>query len=329
MEFLFDNPLANVPGVIFLIFYALYAVFALVIFGVWKAAIDKTDQLAMPPIPPKIDPYEIAFLRGGINEMARFAAFSLRQKGFLIFQNDGKKSYIHRDQHQNNPKNLPQVEQAALSWFSISREPKELFGHGGLTEILKPFIQTYEANLEQQQFLTDRHTKSRISKARLILLTAILGLGGYKFAAAWLNGYNNVIGIFIIGALATFFAFRISVSPRLTKLGKVYLERLQLAFSQLKTKAQTVYQTAGNQPQAVSGATFAGVDPMLLGVGIFGTTILAGTMYEDYNTAFQRAQQASGSSGCSSACGSSCSTGSGGGSSSCGGGCGGCGGGCS
>jgi uncharacterized protein (TIGR04222 family) len=328
MDFLFDNPLANMPGVTFLIFYVLYSVFALVIFGVWKKSVDQTDQLAIPPIPPNIDPYEIAFLRGGINETARSVTFSLRQKGFLIFQNDDKNSRIHRDQNQNDTSHLSQIEQAALSWFSISREPKDVFRRGGLIEVIKPFAEAYEARLEQQQLLTDSQTKSRISKAKWILLAAIVGLGFYKFIAALLGGYLNFIGIFVVLAFATFFAFAVSKTERLTKLGKAYLERLQLAFSQLKSQAQTAYQNA-EAPRPVAGATFAGVDPMLLGVGVFGATILAGTMYNDYNTAFQRAQNQSGGSSCGSACGSSCSSGSSGdgGSSSCSSGCGGCGGG--
>lgn len=334
MDFLFDNPIANMAGVIFLIFYALFTVFALVVYRVWKAQTDQTDQLAMPPIPSKIDPYEIAFLRGGINELARSVTFSLRQKDFLIFENDGKSSRIHRSQYQNNSTNLLPIEQAARDWFTVSREPKELFQTGGLIDTLQPFAETYEARLEQLQFLHDLAMKRRNSKARMILHAAIAGLGAFKFAVAVLSGYSNVIGIFVIGIAGLIIAFKISKLPRLTKLGKAYLERLQLAFSQLKMPtASAAFQTAAVQPRAVqSGATFTGIDPMLLGVGVFGSAVLAGTIYDDYNTAFQRAQnQASaggcgGSSGCGTSCGSTSSSGDSGGSS-CGGGCGGCGGG--
>src|SRR5215213_10540372 len=122
MDFLFDNPLANMPGVIFLVFYSLFIIFSLVIFGVWKTQADKTASLAIPPIPPNVDPYEIAFLRGGMNEVARAVIFALRQKDFLIFQNDGKNSRIHRNQQQTDRRGLNEMEQDVLKWFGTSRE---------------------------------------------------------------------------------------------------------------------------------------------------------------------------------------------------------------
>ena len=333
MDFLFDNPLANMPGVVFLVFYSLFIIFTLVSFGVWKSQADKTAGLAIPPIPPSIDPYEIAYLRGGMNEVARAVIFALRQKDFLIIQSEGKNSRIHRNQQQTDQRGLNQMEQSVLNWFANSREPKEVFQGYGLLQVLDPYYSVYEARLEQQQFLTDAEMRSRVKRVRNIVLCLILGLGAYKFLVALMNGYSNVAGIVIIGVIAALITFAAAKLPRLTNLGKTYLERLQLAFDKLK------YQTARQLAEpGAAGARFAGVDPLLLGVGVFGGTILAGTVYDDYNHVFQRAQnQAAISSGsCGSGCGTSCSSGSSGSSCSsgdggggCGGGCGGCGGGCS
>lgn len=332
MDFLFDNPLANMPGVTFLIFYSLSAVFTLIIFGIWKTQVDKTVNLPLPPIPANIDPYEIAYLRGGVNEVARAVVFALRQKDFLIIQNDGKDSRIHRNQLQTDTRNLNQMERAVLSWFGGSREPKEVFQSYGLIQVLEPYCDAYESRLEQQQFLTADETRSRVAGARNIVLLLVLGLGAYKFIAALFNGYFNVFGIIAVAVIGTLITFAAARLPRLTKLGKTYLGRLQMAFDKLKYQTQQqIYQPA-DAPKVLPSAQFAGVDPLLLGVGVFGGAVLAGTIYDDYNHAFQRAQNQSsgGSSGCGSACGSSCSSSSGGGDSGgsdgggCGGGCGGC-----
>jgi uncharacterized protein (TIGR04222 family) len=330
MDFLFDNPLANVPGVIFLVLYSLFIVFTLMIYGIWKTQADKTASMPVPPIPPNVDPYEIAYLRGGMNEVARAVIFSLRQKDFLIFQNDGKNSRIHRNQYQTDERGLNQMEQSALDWFKYSREPKEIFDSYGLLQVLDPYYEIYASRLEQQQLLTDAATRSRIKTARNIALLAILGLGAYKFLAAMLNGYRNVLGIVVLALISTVIAFFISRVPRLTALGRTYLERLQIAFDRLKYQSERQIVQSAN----ASTAQFAGVDPLLLGVGVFGGAILAGTVYDDYNQAFQRAQhEASASSGSGgSSCGSSCSSssgdgGGGDGGGGCGGGCGGCGGG--
>jgi uncharacterized protein (TIGR04222 family) len=334
MDFLFDNPLANMPGAVFLIFYSLSAIFTLVIFGIWKTQVDKTANLPLPPIPANIDPYEIAYLRGGVNEVARAVVFALRQKDFLIIQNDGKNSRIHRNQLQNDTRNLNQMERAVLNWFGGSREPKEIFQSYGLIQVLVPYCDVYESRLEQQQFLNDGETRSRVARARNIVLLLVLGLGAYKFIAALINGYSNVFGIIAVAIVAALITYGVARLPRLTKLGKTYLERLQMAFDKLKYQTQPIRQPSGDAANVLPAAQFAGVDPLLLGVGVFGGAVLAGTIYDDYNQAFRRAQNQpadSGSSGCGSACGSSCSSSSGGdsGGGSDGGGCGGCGGGCS
>jgi uncharacterized protein (TIGR04222 family) len=329
MDFLFDNPLANMPGVIFLVFYSLFIIFTLVIFGIWKTQADKTANLPVPPIPPNIDPYEIAYLRGGVNEVARAVVFALRQKDFLIIETDGKTSRIHRNQYQTETQNLSPMEHFALNWFAGAREPKEIFQSYGLLQILEPYCDAFEARLEQQHLLTDGGMRSRIKGVRNIVLLLVVGLGAYKFLAAILNGYRNVLGIVVIALISTFIIFAVSKISRLTALGRTYLERLQIAFDKLQY--QTERQMAQKNAPAV--AQFAAVDPLLLGVGVFGGAILAGTVYDDYNQAFQRAQNQTASGGsCGSSCGSSCSSSSGGdgggdGGGGCGGGCGGCGGG--
>ncbi|MDQ3799773.1 MAG: TIGR04222 domain-containing membrane protein [Acidobacteriota bacterium] len=334
MDFLFDNPLANMPGTIFLIFYSLFAILSLIIFGIWKTQADKTANLPIPPIPANIDPYEIAYLRGGMNEVARAVVFALRQKDFLIIQNDGKDSRIHRNQLQADPRSLNQMERDVLNWFGSSREPKEVFQSHGLIRVLEPYSSVYESRLEQQQFLIDDETRDSVARGRNIVLLFVLGLGAYKFIAAITNGYFNVIGILVVAIIATLITFGVARLPRLSRLGKTYLERLQMAFDNLKYQTLPIRQSSSDAANVLPGARFAGVDPLLLGVGVFGGAVLAGTIYDDYNQAFQRAQnQAPGSSsGCGSACGSSCSSsssGGDGGGDGGGGGCGGCGGGCS
>lgn len=188
----------------------------------------------------------------------------------------------------------------------------------------------YQARLESQQLLTGEDMRIRLKPWKLGAYLLILVLCFYKLIAALLNGYTNVIFLVIFGIAGVLLTKFVSNLPRLTKLGKQHLERLQLAFDSLKTKTQTVNQFAG-QPQNSVQPAFAGVDPLLLGVGVFGGAFLAGTAYDSYNQAFQRAQNQTAAGSCGSGCGTSCS--SDGGSSSCsggsscgGGGCGGCGG---
>jgi hypothetical protein len=182
--------------------------------------------------------------------------------------------------------------------------------------------------------LTSDEDRAALNPVKWTVYSVILGLGAYKLFAAIAHGNFNVILLVIFTLAGLAIAKAVSNLPRVTKLGKAYLERLQAAFDSLKYTSQRAY-IASNQPKTAPQTSFAGVDPLLLSVGVFGAGILAGTVFDGYNQAIQRAQSASvaGGSSCSSGCGScssggggsSCSSGDGG--SSCGGGCGGCGGG--
>ena len=332
MNWLFDNPLANLPGPYFLVFYGFVIAAAIIAFKIVKSKLDFTGKMPLPPIPVEPDPFEIAYLRGGANELARAATFALTQKGLIEISQNGKDIWIQQTA-KANPLRLNPIERAVFNYYSEPRKPKELFQKSGLKEILQPFASTYEARLAAQHFLIDGATKSLIGKYSLTFAAAVAGLGGYKVIAALLNGYSNVWYLIVIGAIGSFVLLAMSNAPRLTEHGKKHLERLQLAFEKFRYASIPKNQIQNQQ----TATTFASVDPLLLTVGIFGTAALAGTAYDDYNRAFhksQNAQSSSGGSSCGSGCGtssdsSSCSSGGDGGSG-CSSGCGGgCGGGCS
>ena len=333
MEILIDNPLATMYGPYFLIFFGFIIFFAVVILGLVKSQFDRTDRIAVPSIPPNLDPYEIAYLRGGINEVVRSVIFSLTQKGFLEIDNTAAQHVVRKTQNSPNPSNLLPIEQFSLSWIGTSREPSEMFSSYGLGVMLEQYEKAFRARLEQQQMLTGEQDRAILKPVKWSVYILILSLGGYKLLASIAHGYYNIIFLIIFIVAGLLIARAVARLPRLTKLGKAYLERLQTAFDNLKYTSQAAY-IPSNEPRIAPQTSFAGVDPLLLSVGVFGSGILVGTVFDSYNQAFQRAQnnQAVSGSSCGAGCGSSCSSSSGSGSScssgsSCGGGCGGCGGG--
>ncbi len=327
MDFLFDNPLANMYGPYFLVFYILFIISTVIGYRLLKSRLDKTAHFAIPPIPYNPDPFEIAFLRGGANELARTVVFSLAQKNLLKFAGNDKTSQISPTGIQFDLRTLSPIERTALGWFGTTRDTKEMFHlKNGLSQSLKPYYETFQTRLEMQNSFPDEEMKKRNKRLMLQAFLIFGGLGAYKFIAALSSGFSNIIGIVFITIIGMLVLGLAAKMPRLTKLGKTYLERLQMAFDKinLSNHNKTSVQTS------IPSATFAVVDPFLLSVGVFGGMALTGTIYDDYNRTFEKAQsQASVSSGVyGSGCGSSSCT-SGGGSSCGGGGCGGCGGGCS
>lgn len=320
MDILLDNPLSTMYGPYFLIFYGFFIFFVLVSLGFAKIRIDRTDELPMPPVPNEVDPYEIAFLRGGANESARAVVFSLVQKNFAEIEIEGKNAVIKRINRQTSASGLPPNEKLALDWLGSSRETGEFFAANGLNARLEEHARTFQARLEARQMLYDDDMKNRLAKLKWAATAAIFILGAYKIFAAVAHDNYNFFGIIVLAFIGIIIAFAVGKPPRITKLGTAFLDRLQLAFGNLKYQAQAPY-IAGQKVQTAPQQTFPGVDPLLLSIGVFGSGILAGTVFDNYNEAFRRAQQQSAASSCGSSCGSSCSSGDGGG------GCGGCGGG--
>jgi uncharacterized protein (TIGR04222 family) len=324
MNFLFDNPLANMPGGWFLLLYGTIIVITAISIKVYKPNLDWTSKLPIPLVPQNPNPFELAFLRGGDNEFVRTLIFSLVQKGFLEINSQGKKSFIKLTVSQPNWTTLSPLERSVLPCFQTSRETTELFAKEGLTEILKPYTLTYDQQLARLNFITPTDVAT---KTRLISLLAWGGtslLGIYKLCGAILHGRKNFGFLIFFVIVSTVIFYVLSKTSRLSLLGKKYVNQIQQAFENLKTTVQRNISTDNNENYGLNT-----VDPFLLSVGVFGVGALSGTLYNDYQQTFQRANVTGGSS-CGSGCASSCSSGSSGdGGGGCGGGGGGCGGGCS
>ena len=83
MNWFLHNSIADLYGPYFLLFYAATIVtLVLASFRSVRRA-DRTIELDLPKITSKVDPYEIAYLRGGENEVARVAIASLIQHGLF------------------------------------------------------------------------------------------------------------------------------------------------------------------------------------------------------------------------------------------------------
>lgn len=323
MNFLFDNPITNMPGPIFLVLYGSVIFFSAIAFYLFKTTLDWTDKQPSPIIPHQPDPFEIAYLRGGENELARSVIFSLTQKGFLKITTDGKKSFISYADNQPNWTTLPQIERTALTWFQSIRETGEVFGNFGLTGILKPFAVIFDQKIKQENLLTPDDVKVKARTYSLLIFVLIALLGGYKLISAIIHGRSNFIFLIIFTVIAFVAFWFLGKVKRLSKKGTKYVESLQDAFSKLRENPTYFYKN----PMPNSPA-FNSVDPLLLAMGVFGTSALIGNGYSDFEQAFHRSSSGYyGGGSCGSSCGSSCSSGGDGGSSCGGGGCGGCGGG--
>ena len=124
MNWLMDNPIAELHGPAFLVLYAV-----VVTLIIWHARWslrrdDSTEGLDLLPIPSKPDPHAIAYLRGGANELTRLVVFDLLRRGFL--QAAGTKQ-IERAPDPPPEGVLSRLDRGVLAFFAVARNRKSFF----------------------------------------------------------------------------------------------------------------------------------------------------------------------------------------------------------
>ena len=328
MTWLLHNIIADLNGPHFLAFYALAIGAVILASYVSVRAIDRTADLGPPRIPKNLDPYEIAYLRGGKNEVARVAIASLVQRGLLKITEKvswhGKSQTIGLGNWRETGELSP-IEARVLKWPRFPAAPQGIFQAGGIPSVLKEPCACYEMELAENNFLAPKEMKETGARLWLLGSTIILGLGGYKLAVALTKGHSNVEFLCMFGIVGVvWLGVACMRLPRLSHLGKAYLERLKSAYVSLKDQMKSdgrvahIWDVSGD---AVKGRAATAYSDGLLAVGIFGVATLAGTQLDDLSKMFARGTSSS------AGCGAGCGGGGGGcGGGGCGGGCGGCGG---
>ncbi len=321
MSWLFDNPIGNMYGPNFLFLYG--CVIAVTLIASWwmVRSADQTADLYPRPLRSNPDPYEIAYLRGGENEVTRLAIFDLIQRGYLKVSEDqkwwgGKDQRLAMASNPPDPRHLTPLEEKVFRFFPSSRTAADVLESGSLPADLKGLCADYESKLQNEKVLCRPEVSEAAKRIGRNAALIILGLGGYKLIAAIMTGHFNVIFLVFLGIGSLVGLAYVCRPQRLSLLGQDYLKRMQGSFERLKPNA---------------GATDAGLTDttLLLLVSLFGVDVLTGTSYAYFSQMFRRSSGGYGLwDGAYGGCGGGCGGGSGCGGGGCGGGgCGGCGGG--
>jgi uncharacterized protein (TIGR04222 family) len=292
----------DLPGRAFLLFYAgLIAVLALLA-RVLRAYLERG------PIPrlEQVDPYLIAYLRGGADEAIRVVAFALLDRGLLEWDGDRLRTREGALEQARRP-----LERSVLE---VLRVPRALAGVSAEAPVQQAF-----AALARELTALGLLPGLRQKTTRFIIVGTVLAIGwavaSVKIAIALERGRSN-IGFLVLFAIALPLILYFALRARNTSTGDRLIEDLQQLFKRLRWRSRDLH---------MGGAT----NELALLAGVYGMTALQG----DARIAAQKMSRvkeagASGSScgtttscgsSASSSCGSSCGGGGGGG------GCGGCG----
>lgn len=317
------NPF-DLPGPLFLAFYAAVILATLIVLAYWRTARERSQA---GPV-QLTDPYLIALLRGGRNEMVRVVAVSLLDRGLLeaagssVKTSDlGVKTRVRRE-----------VERKLLEHCLVPRPASSLEQGSGLDAELA----RQEAKLQRMGLLPDEGMRAARQWLFMMGAGVLVGVAATKIAIALSRGRTNIGFLIVLAAMGLALTHR-ALFPRMTAQGERKLDELRNLFEALSLRTAELKPGGATSELAMFAAVFGG---SLLPRGVFPWT---GTLFprpaatgssssssnscsisacSSGSSMSDSSSSSSGSSGSgdSSSCGSSCGGGGG-----CGGGCGGCG----
>ncbi len=311
MNWFLHNSIADLYGPEFLLIYA--ATIVTLVLTCYRSVrvADRTIELDLPKITRKVDPYVIAYLRGGENEVTRVAIASLIQRGLLqITACESLVATTKKIDRRRTPLSgeLTPIEARVMKWHGFPAYPHQVFRIGGIPASIKDHCRRYEEHLAAGNLLAPAEMKQLGALLWCFGTIVIVGLGGYKLTVAVNNGHRNV-GFLVLFAAIGLIAQGIVcfARPRASRLGKAYLEQLKLAYDGLKCRVHpvggglsplTMADDPGTRGMLRDRSAYA---DCLLMVGIFGMGSLADTPLADVTKLFKQGRVAEG--GCGAGCG--------------------------
>jgi uncharacterized protein (TIGR04222 family) len=300
MDALTNNALVDMQGPTFLAFYAVVSAITLVALNL-LLRIDSTGDRP-PPVPTRPDPYEIAYLRGGVGAVIQLAAYALKCGEMIEMQAGGRIARVSGLADPTNP-----IEMRVLDEVGLGETASNLLSSRALRASLEGKCETFRQRLERQDLIATGSARARAYGLAVLAGAALVALAAWKIVVAEMRHHHNVGFLFAEAAVAVVLilvSVRIATRSPASQRGRAYLNRLKAAYS---GHATALASSTNRFDPVASGLALAAV-------GALGFSALRGTSDEAFANEFNKN---SGSGG------GSCSSGGGDG----GGGCGGCGGG--
>lgn len=287
------NPL-DLSGPSFLLFYAALATVLIGLAASTRLYFEGGDAPKM-----NLDPYLIAYLRGGIREVLRVATIGLIDRKLLHVERD----VIARDFNTQ----LTSVQEPVERWI-LTKTRVPISGSDLVATVPdRSIIDSFEKELQLNGLLPDSDMTGVRGAVFFSVLAVLLATSGLKVLLAVSRGKGNV-WFLVCMTLAASYVLSEVCFPRVSAKGRAMLEDLQTLYSRLRDRAQSIRSGGGDSDAVMLAA-------------VFGIDLLPASQFAYASQLFPRETSVgvtSGGSSCGGSCGSSCGGG-------CGGGCGGCG----
>ena len=193
--------------------------------------LDPSLGLDRLPLDYKLNPSEIACLRGGGRALLHTTLFDLWRRGFLaIVEAEGGSGQMVRAEDGPDPSSW--MSTSATSWTS-SRPPegsKDCTDEARLVALAERRAGELESPLRDELLLMPGEARSAARSVAWLAGTLLLLLAGYKLGVAVAKGHHNVAFLIVSTVLAVFGVAAAARLRRQTWRGSDYLDRLRRAF---------------------------------------------------------------------------------------------------
>ncbi|MBK5144086.1 TIGR04222 domain-containing membrane protein [Budviciaceae bacterium BWR-B9] len=229
-----SNPIVDMYGPWFLLFYLIYCIAIMIATGMISlrcypdtSRVDKKPGL----LPSHIDPYFLAWLQSGREKVLQLAMMRLSYSGLLV---PGSKSTTYMLRPVTNPESiqpkmqeLNRLETLVFSCFEQQHEQSKEWAFNALA----PTGRNFRAKAQKEGLVYSAISESLSAMVAWIGFILLTGMGAYKLIIAWGNGYHNVIFLSLMMLFFGWIHYRIFLRHRadrvhLTNKGKIFLERL-------------------------------------------------------------------------------------------------------
>lgn len=241
------------------------------------------------------EPLTIAYLRGGAAEVLRVTAFSLVDRGLVLF--DGR-TLCAKSKSASSLVRRP-LEKALLQRLVTPTPTARVLADAALRSACEEYAQI----LRSGSLVASAKTYAARTPVFLLGAAILGGLAGVKIIVALSRGHTNIAFLSVLALICLAILLRMYLRER-TARGDRALADLKVLLAGRKRQSHRI------KPGAAS-------DDALLLAAVYGLAVLPTESFPYIGGLFPKG------SGSSSSCGSSCGSGCGGGG--CGGGCGGCG----
>ncbi len=294
MDWLTHNPIADIHGPSFLLIYGVIALAVIAAAYRIVRSRDKTGLCAPPPVPSTLDPYELAYLRGGKNEVIRTALYALHQLGLIEVIPakwlTGLRLVVGAGVHR--ARELTALEERVLRSIDSPVAASYLFQSKRLGSEVERLCEPFRHKLESEELLRSDNVRQSALLIPFLASAVLVALSLYRILLAVNNGWP--FGFLVMLTMISLILMWALVAPiaraRVSDRGRAYLNRLQLAY-------------AGKRPAAPRSEQSPQPDLAAVGlVGLFGLGILSETPDAAFAGVFaKRASEAVG--GCGAATG--------------------------